>query len=195
MPARSVWIATSAAACGVAALGALGCATSSVGRDPTVGPRRALAATEPDAVAAAGVEAAGAVERFLAMFGDFTPDAVEAAALEVYAPGAFFDDGFVELEGAAAIAEYLRRSAAKTEWITIEVGDIARSKLDLYIRWEMRFVLHGSSKQTIAPGISHLRVDREGRVLFHHDFWDGSGALADRIPLVGGILRKVKQRL
>jgi hypothetical protein len=59
----------------------------------------------------------------------------------------------------------------------------------------MRFVLHGSDRRTTAPGISHLRVGRDGRILFHMDYWDASGALAERIPLVGGVMRKVKSRL
>lgn len=194
MPSRSVWIVASAAACGAAAVGALGCASSRAA-DPTAGPRRALAATESDAVSAASDVAAAAVERFLEMFRAFTPEDVVRAAGEVYAPDAYFNDGFAELHGADEIAEYLRRSAEKTEWITIEVADVARSETDLYVRWEMRFVLHGSEAQTTAPGISHLRVDRDGRVIYHMDYWDASGALADRIPLVGGVIRKVKSRL
>ncbi len=60
----------------------------------------------------------------------------------------------------------------------------------------MRFTTAGSRSRTIvAPGITHLRFDGDGRIVYHRDYWDGSGALAEFVPLVGSILRSVRSRL
>jgi hypothetical protein len=136
------------------------------------------------------------LERFLGLFADFRPEAVRDAALAAYADDAYFNDGFVELEGAAAIADYLARSAGHTAAIDVDVEHLVQADGEVYIRWVMRFDTAGSRSRTIvAPGISHLRFDADGRIVYHHDYWDASGALAAFVPLVPSILDAVRKRL
>lgn len=173
------------------------CASSPAG-DPLATARRALAETDATAVRTDGepseVVRAG-VERFQALFADFSSATVGERAREVYAENAYFNDGFVELEGLAEIADYLERSAEAAGEVAIAVHDVAYSGVEIYLRWDMRFTNKKESKVVVAPGVSHLRVNPEGRVIFHRDYWDSSGALAEFVPLMPSILRSIRSRL
>jgi limonene-1,2-epoxide hydrolase len=136
------------------------------------------------------------IERFLALFSEFEPAAVEAAARRAYAPDAYFHDGFAELEGGETVAAYLRRTAEASTELKVRIEDRVVADGEVYLRWTMLFTTAGSRSRTIvAPGITHLRFDDEGRIVYHRDYWDASGALAEFVPGVGSILRRVKKSL
>lgn len=134
------------------------------------------------------------VERFQALFDQFEPEPVSRLAREIYAPDAYFNDGFVELSGAEEIARYFARSAEHTDTIEIDLEDTVRAADGLYLRWIMDFTTSGGTRVT-APGISHLRFDAEGRIIYHRDYWDAGSALAELIPVAGSVLRAVKSRI
>lgn len=150
--------------------------------------------------AARAVDASGAIDtgldRFMAVFSDFTPDAVRGAAAEAYADDAYFNDGFAELEGSRAVAAYFERTAAATASIDVNIEDRVVAGGEVYLRWVMTFTTSGRRGKTIvAPGMTHLRFDGDGRILYHRDYWDASGALAEFVPLMSPILRAVRNRL
>ena len=45
-----------------------------------------------------------------------------------------------------------------------------------------------------AIGMSHVRFNREGKVVFQQDYWDTS-AMLDRLPVVGYWTRLVKNKI
>jgi limonene-1,2-epoxide hydrolase len=173
------------------------CSSTSPG-DPLALARRALADTEPGAVRTGGEPSdtvRAAVARFQALFADFEPATVGERARGVYAENAYFNDGFAELAGVDEIAAYLARSAEAAGAVDIEVHDVAYSGAEIYLRWDMRFTNQKGSKEVVAAGISHLRVNADGWVVFHRDYWDSSGALAELVPLMPSILRSIRSRL
>jgi limonene-1,2-epoxide hydrolase len=136
------------------------------------------------------------IDRFMAVFADFSPEAVRQAAREAYAENAYFNDGFAELEGSEAIAAYFERTAEATATIEVEIEDRVAAGNEAYLRWVMAFTTTGRRSRTIvAPGMTHLRFDADGQVIYHRDYWDSSGALAEFVPLMGSILRSVRSRL
>jgi limonene-1,2-epoxide hydrolase len=178
-------------------LSAASCSSSPAG-DPLAMARQALADTDAAAARTEGEPSEvvrAAVERFQALFADFSPATVGERARSVYAENAYFNDGFAELEGGDEIAAYLVRSAEAAGEVAIEVHDVAYSGPEIYLRWDMRFTNQKGSKEVVAPGISHLRVNADGRVVFHRDYWDSSGALAEFVPLMPSILGSIRSRL
>ena len=178
-------------------LSAASCASTPPG-DPLARARQALADTEPVAVQTRGEPdetVRAAVERFQTLFDDFSPESMSELAREVYAEDAYFNDGFVEVRGRDEIVAYLVRSAGSAGEVDIEVHDAAYSGAEIYLRWDMRFTNVKGSKEVVAPGVSHLRVDGNGLVVFHRDYWDSSGALAEFVPLMPSILRSIRSRM
>jgi hypothetical protein len=47
----------------------------------------------------------------------------------------------------------------------------------------------------VAPGLSHLRFDGAGRIVYQRDFWDASAALALHVPPAAGLLSAIRARL
>lgn len=183
----------------VAALVVASTACSSGRRiDMTGGGRDALDRTESDGLAAMSGPPAtidATIARFQELFAGFRPEAVATYATAIYAEDAYFNDGFVELKGSRAIADYLARSAKATESMAVDVEQITRTEDGVYVRWVMTYTIHYRKTTIVAPGISHLRFTPDGHVSYHRDYWDGSGALAEIVPLTGPILRAVKGRL
>jgi len=158
--------------------------------------RQALAATDGAGVASSdglAFDAGERIERFVQLFNQFSSQHVGEAVRELYAEGAYFNDGFVELSGQEAIVAYLEESAGLATEVSVEMEDRVISQGEVYVRWVMRFTTR--SRTFIAPGMSHLRFDPEGRIVYHRDYWDASAALAELVPLVAPVLRAVRSRL
>jgi hypothetical protein len=50
-------------------------------------------------------------------------------------------------------------------------------------------------RATHSIGISHIVFDRDGRIALHQDFWEAASGLFEHIPLVGGLIRAIRQRM
>jgi limonene-1,2-epoxide hydrolase len=197
---RGRWRLAVLAIVGVIVLGTMLASCRSTGPHDFVGAGKA-ALERTDGLVAEGArlsieDTEAGIDRFLALFSDFSRDAVEAASIAAYAENAYFNDGFAEIEGNEAIAAYFARTADSTAEIEVEIEDRVVAEGEIYLRWIMSFTTAGARGRTIvAPGVTHLRFDSEGRIAYHRDYWDASGALAEFVPLVGSVLRSVRARL
>lgn len=187
---------------GIASVAALVVASTgcSTGRkvDMVGGGRDALAKSEGEGKAAMSGSPERvdlALDRFSALFADYRPEAVAGAARELYSDDAYFNDGFVELTGSEAIAEYFGRSAEATAAIEVDIEEIVKTSDGVYLRWVMTFTIHHRKMTFVAPGMSHLRFTSDGRISYHRDYWDGSGALSEMVPFAGSLLRAIKARM
>jgi hypothetical protein len=45
----------------------------------------------------------------------------------------------------------------------------------------------------VTVGISHVRYDAEGKAIFHQDYWD-TGAVCEKIPVMGAVIRWIKKK-
>ena len=162
--------------------------------------RAALAATAPTSPPplAPGSDAErAAIGRIVAMFGDFNASNVTARVREVYAADAYLRDGFKELQGVEAIAPYMIRSTEPQRVCRFVFEDITSREGEYYMRWVMEANLKRDPPERVARviGISHIRFNDEGRVVFQQDYWDPSDVLYSRIPIAGWMINKVKAGL
>lgn len=182
------WLPLTALAAVIVALATLSCSTA---LPPSLEPvTEGLAATRAAAVTADRED----VDRFLALFRNFEAEALAAGAAGIYAEDVVFNDGFVALEGLAAVTDYLARSAGHVDGLSVELLDVAFSGVEVYVVWEMAYTTH-DGPSLVAPGISHLRFDDGGRIVYHRDYWDASGALAVHVAPVAGLLNAIRNRL
>ncbi len=165
---------------------------------PSPSYRTALAATTPPVrFARDGEEERAALGRVKAFFGDFSESNVTALVREVYAPDAYLRDGFKELRGIDAIAPYMIRSTEPLRMCVFDFEAITVDDGEYYLRWVMRVNLKRDRPDRVeqAIGLTHMRFDAQGRILFQQDYWDPSDVLYDRIPIAGWLIRKVKASL
>lgn len=138
-----------------------------------------------------------AVERFQALLGDFKAADFRERIGEVYAADVFFNDTLKTVRGVAELERYLGRSGDALESGTVEFLDLAVADGNYYFRWRMslRFAKFSRGETHESNGMSHIRFDRDGRVVLHQDFWDSSSGLFEHVPVLGWMLRGAKSRL
>jgi len=44
-------------------------------------------------------------------------------------------------------------------------------------------------------GMSQVRFDAQGKVAFHQDFWDSGKNIYGKIPIVGGLIHTIRNRM
>ncbi|MDZ7829532.1 MAG: hypothetical protein U5K33_08640 [Halofilum sp. (in: g-proteobacteria)] len=141
--------------------------------------------------------AADAQARFRSLFDHFTPDALPGAVRETYSARAFFNDSLKTVREREALAVYLAESAMAVDKCTVTIDEWTPARTGWYVRWRMtiRFRRFKRGIDTESIGVSHIVFDRDGRVALHQDFWDAAGGLYEHVPLLGGLIRKIRQRL
>lgn len=146
---------------------------------------------EPDSA-----EERAAIQRYRAFYATYSPDAVRAGVRGLYAADAFFRDPFREVRGIDAVEAYLLRGAELIGECAIEVEDVARSGDDFYFRWIARVPAKEPDEPPAeSPGLSHVRFDRHGKIVFQQDYLDPARAVYERLPVIGWILYKIRGRI
>ena len=65
------------------------------------------------------------------------------------------------------------------------------------LAWEMHFRLRfwRGEREHLIRGVSHLKFDDHGKVAYHRDYWDAAEELYEKVPLLGCIMRRLKNAM
>jgi hypothetical protein len=152
----------------------------------------------PQSFAAGSGEEQQALDRFAAFFSSFAADRIERLLPATYAADVYFNDTLKAIRGRDTLAHYLAESAAAVEACRVEILDTTRTAQGEYlVRWKMmiRFKRFRRGVDTWSLGMSHLRFDAQGLVVYHQDYWNAADGLYEHVPLLGGMIRAIKRRL
>jgi len=161
---------------------------------------KALASTNPteSPPPAPGTEAEAAMlERVKALFRDYTHENLSANVTQVYADQVYFRDAFKQFDKAEAIREYMLEGLKPLDQGEFIFNRVARSGSDYYFDWTMRLDFKktppGTWEESI--GVSHMRFNAEGKVIFHQDYWDPTDIVYRRIPIAKQLIAYVKGKM
>jgi len=142
-------------------------------------------------------EEKAAIERFKDLFSVWTQENVLAKIRNLYAENVCYFDPFKELNDVAGIEAHFVRLLEPVESCTLEFQDVAVSGGDYYFRWVMEAKYKTFKKGQVfrSNGITHIRFDETGKVVFHMDYWDSASGLLEHIPLLGGLIKFIKGRV
>lgn len=61
----------------------------------------------------------------------------------------------------------------------------------VFVHWKMTYTLKlfGSKKTMTSYGISQLKMNQNGKIVFQQDYWDANNGLYRQLPVVGGVYR------
>jgi hypothetical protein len=152
----------------------------------------------PDTFPAGSDIERAALERFTAFFSSLAADRVATQLDATYAPDVYFDDTLKTVRGSAALKTYLTHSADAVEQCRVGIEEISRTDAGEYlVRWRMmiRFKRFRRGVDTWSIGVSHLRFARDGRVVYHQDYWNAAAGLYQHLPLIGAAIRWIQRRL
>jgi hypothetical protein len=136
-----------------------------------------------------------ALKRFNDFYAEYSVEAIRKGVHSLYDENAWFGDPFHIVEGIEEIEHYFIVMAEPVEHCSFTVDSIQRSGIDYFARWTMKLESKAAKGETIETiGLSHVRFNARGKVVFQQDYWDTS-AMFDRLPVVGFWTRLVKSRI
>lgn len=114
----------------------------------------------------------------------------------LYDAQARFKDPFNEVQGLPEIERIFKHMYVALDQphfvITGQLVDGAQA----FLTWEFRFYFKRFDTQTLQTvrGASHVVFNDQGLVTLHRDYWDAAEELYEKLPVVGALMRWLKQR-
>jgi len=136
-----------------------------------------------------------ALQRFIDLYSPIDADYIDAHLHEVYAPELYFNDTLATIYDRDTLKAHMLKTAERLDYMNLDVQQTWRDGEDVFLRWimETHFSIMGSEREARTIGISQLRFDDQGRVIFHQDFWDSSQGLDQHLPILGTVTRWLRE--
>ena len=136
------------------------------------------------------------LDPLIRFFVSITPESVSRFP-EFYAENAWFKDPFNEVLGVDAIQRIFAHMFRQVDEPRFVVSERVADTQGVVLIWTFHYRSRGASnaEEYIIRGVSHLKFDADGRVVFHRDYWDTGEELYMKIPLLGGLMRFLRRRL
>lgn len=136
------------------------------------------------------------IAAFQNLYHTLGPDSVERSALAaVYREDLRFEDPFHQIEGLTALHDYFESLYQNVRSIRFEFHQHWLNSGDAMQTWTMHLEhprLKGG-KTVSVEGCSLLRFD--DRIFYHRDYFDGGQLLYENVPILGSVIRTLKQRM
>ena len=124
-----------------------------------------------------------------------TPATVEKITT-VYAEDAFFRDPFNDVTGIEQIRHIFADMFVRLDEPRFTISETIEEPHGALLVWDFTFRIRTLKPQLTRRihGTSHIRFASDGRVRYHRDYWDAAGELYEQLPVVGSLMRWLKQR-
>ncbi|MGC6605195.1 MAG: nuclear transport factor 2 family protein [Lentimonas sp.] len=162
--------------------------------------KRALEASDPaqfQIPTPGSAEEAAMLNRVKGLFEVYTHDNLATNIVQVYADVVYFRDAFKQFNSASEIKDYMLAGLEPLEGAEFVFNNIARVGGDFYLDWTMRLDFKktptGTWEESI--GVTRMRFNSEGKVIFHQDYWDPTDIVYTRIPIAKQLIAFVKKKL
>jgi hypothetical protein len=183
----------------IAMLFLFGCATNAQDKKPDMeNYYQILYDTEPrknETLQPGSEKERAAIALFVSLYTTYTEANIKRYVRDLYAHNAYYRDSFTEMQGVENIEAYLIQGTHIMQDLTFDLQDVAVNDGNYYFRWITRFSQKRKKDEvTHLPGVSHVRFNKEGKIIFHQDFWD-AGVIYEQLPIVGFFIRWLKKSM
>ena len=115
----------------------------------------------------------------------------------VYSETVLFRDPFNDLHGADQLEALLTRMFERLQAPRFVVREVALQNDGAVLVWDFHYRLRSwqPQRERHIHGASHVRFGTDGRVIVHRDYWDAAAEVYEQLPVLGALLRWLKQRL
>lgn len=136
------------------------------------------------------------VETLVAFYETLSRESV-AQISQLYAENAYFKDPFNEVRGVAAIARIFTHMYEQVDAPRFAIGERVVDDDGALLVWVFSFRPRGwgRGRTQVVRGVTHLKFDDDGRVVWHRDYWDAAEELYAKLPLIGGLMRWLRRKL
>lgn len=137
------------------------------------------------------------VKQFISTLGDLKQPDLRNKIDQLYADDVYFSDTFKTFTNHQELVDYLAETGEMVQYSTVELLGSSSSEDDVFIRWVLDFGAKAGSKdiESRSIGISHVRFNNAGEIILHQDFWDGADGFYSHLPIIGGLVHRVREKL
>lgn len=133
---------------------------------------------------------------FMDLFTQLNAEQVEQKFDQVYAEQLYFNDTFHVFHNRVELKTYMANvsEAASTD---IKILDVMQLENDYLVRWMMKIntSVAWKSLNIESVGITHVRLNEQGKIVLHQDYWDGVEGFYAHLPVIGSPLKRVRAGL
>lgn len=134
------------------------------------------------------------VHKIVAFFERLAPADLPALA-GVYTADATFKDPFNEVQGVDAIRRIFEHMFKHLEGPRFVIRDTVVQGDQCFLSWDFIFRMKRLRRdELVVRGGSHLLLAADGRIRVHRDYWDVAEELYEKLPVLGTLMRWLKQR-
>jgi len=134
------------------------------------------------------------LERFCQLFNELDKGNLNKLSA-VYSENIRFQDPFGRVEGLDALTHYFAGAYGNVIRCRFRFGEPVIQQGYCAIPWVMELQhkrLRGGQMVAV-DGMSHLDI-QDGRVCYHRDYFDAGQLLYENLPVLGGIIRRIRER-
>jgi steroid Delta-isomerase len=132
-----------------------------------------------------------------ARYFDELSTASKAELVKLAHPDIRFVDPFNDVRGIdklLAVFDHMFETTREPRFVTeppIVAGNTA------FIKWRFTCTIDNRfyKKPITIDGVTEVTFDADGLITAHIDYWDAASQLYEKLPLLGGLLRLIRQRL
>lgn len=116
---------------------------------------------------------------------------------ELYDERVEFVDPFHTIRGREALRAYYAGMYANVQQIRFDFSGETATADELVLYWRMtyRHPRVGGGKEISVAGCTRLRFGANGKVTLHRDYFDAGEMLYEHLPLVGRVVRAIRERV
>lgn len=141
-----------------------------------------------------GEEEKALIRKVMEAFHPFSYGNVTLKFPEAYAETFYFRDAFHVFTDRDTMVAYMQHTARQSPGVTFEFEAPGRNGIDFYLPWVMVLPDRGGGEPQRSVGVSRLRFNGDGQVIFHQDYWDSADVLVRRVPVANGLIELVRRR-
>ena len=110
----------------------------------------------------------------------------------VYAADVHFEDPTQSRDGLQAYLEAQDGLVQRCDDVYLAPHAVSITGKTAFVEWTMGLKIKGI--EFVYPGVTRLRIDDDGRIVDHRDYFDFVGPTFAPVPLVGGFVRWLYKR-
>lgn len=137
------------------------------------------------------------LKRYLHKLSNISTDSLDNILLDISEDFNFIDP-FNNTRGKENYKKVLEAAIHDSKDLVFKVHNIKHNDSLAHLSWNYSFIPNnktlGQDRISI-DGMSEIRISESGLIYYHRDYWDVSSCIYERIPVIGFILKKLRQRI
>jgi len=105
--------------------------------------------------------------------------------------GLYINDTLTLYTDAEQLAKHMQGMNARVKDAHVDLVHTWVGGDSVYVHWRMHYTLHvlGVDRPMASFGISQLKVNASGKIIFQQDYWDSNNGLYRQLPRIGWLYR------